>query len=159
MRTVIFRLLAFKYVILQKINFMKKYSREQVKAMSQSEYESLICEELNNAGFRHCFHNEEHKYFPSDSVFGGAIVFDLQAVEYLKQIGLLNNGKCPMCSVKEDELDYKLQWQRSGAICHVCKSCYKEYATQERAKRGMGCCLIVLVIIVLIIWGIVKLIS
>lgn len=136
-----------------------KYSREQVKAMTQDEYESAICKELNDAGFRSEFHGEFHEYQPDEATFGGSIVFDPKAVDYLKQIGLLDNGKCPMCSVKEDELEYRLQNPHSGAIYHVCKSCYKQYARQEREKRAKGCCLIVIIVIALIIWGIVKLFS
>ena len=136
-----------------------KYTRETVKAMTQDEYESAICEELNDAGFRSEFRGELHEYVPNESTFGGAIVFDPKAVDYLKQIGLLDNGKCPMCSVREDDLQYKLQNQTSGAVYHVCKSCYKQYAQQERAKRGCGCCLGIIVIVILIIWGIVKLLS
>ena len=127
--------------------------------MTQDEYESAICSELNAAGFRSEFHGSYLEYEPDESTFGGAIVYDPKAVNYLKQIGLIDNGKCPMCSVREDELEYKLQNQNSGAVYHVCKSCYKQYAQQERAKRGFGCCLGIIVIIALLIWGIVKLIS
>ena len=136
-----------------------KYSRDQVKAMTQEEYESALCKELNAVGFRREFHGEFYEYQPDEATFGGAIVFDTKAVEYLKQIGLLDNGKCPMCSVREDDLLYKLQNQSSGAVYHVCKSCYKQYAQQERAKRGLGCCLVTIVIIGLIIWGIIKILS
>ena len=136
-----------------------KYSRNQVKAMTQKEYELAICNELNTAVFRSEFNGEKLKYEPDESTFGGAIVFDQKAVEYLKQIGLIDNGKCPMCSIREDDLLYKLQNQQSGAIYHVCKSCYKQYAQQERAKRGFGCCLGTIVTIGLVIWGIIKLLS
>lgn len=138
---------------------MGKYTREQVKAMTQDEYESAICKELNDAGFRHEFHGEQLEYQPDESTFGGAIVFDHEAVNHLKRVGLLDNGKCPMCSVREDDLMYKLQNQHSGAIYNVCKSCYKRYARQEQTKRGMGCCLGVIIFIGLIIWGIIKLLS
>ncbi len=136
-----------------------KYSRDQVKAMTQDEYESAICQELNDAGFRQDFHGKQCEYHPDESTFGGAIVFDAEAVDYLKRVGLLDNGKCPMCSVREDDLMYKLQNQHSGAIYHVCKSCYKRYARQEQTKRGMGCCIGVIVVIGLIIWGIIKLLN
>ena len=63
---------------------MKKYTREQVKAMSQVEYESAICKELNDAGFRQEFHGESSEYQPDESTFGGGIVFDSKAVDYLK---------------------------------------------------------------------------
>ena len=136
-----------------------KYSREQLKAMTQDEYESAICKELNDAGFRQVFHGEHLEYEPDRSTFGGAIVFDPEAVNYLKHVGLLDNGKCPMCSVREDDLMYKLQNQHSGAIYHVCKSCYKQYARQEQEKRAKGCCLGVLVVIGLVIGGIIKLLN
>ena len=135
---------------------MRKYTREQVKSMTPYEYVSTICNELNDAGFRQEFHDKMIEYEPDESTFGGAIVFDSKAVNHLKTIGLLDNGKCPMCSEKEDELKYRLQNPQSGAIYHVCKSCYKQYASQERQKKAMGCCLIIIIIIVLAIWGIIK---
>ncbi len=135
------------------------YTREQVKAMTQQEYETAICNELNAIGFKDKFHGEYHEYQPDESVFGGAIVFDVKAVNYLKQIGLLDNGKCPMCSVKEDLLECILQNPQSGAVFHVCKSCYKRYARQEQEKRSISCCMGIIVIFALIIWGIVNLIS
>ena len=138
---------------------MRKYTREQVKAMTQDEYESTICDELNTAGFRCEFHGNYHEYEPDESTFGGAIVFDTKAVDYLKNIGLVDNGKCPMCSVKEDELEYRLKNPHSGAIYHVCKSCYKLYAQQERAKRGLGCCLSIILLIGILIWGVVKIMN
>ena len=136
-----------------------KYTRDQVIEMTPDEYESAICDELNTAGYRSRFRGELHEYEPDESTFGGAIVFDLKAVDYLKQIGLLDNGKCPMCSVREDDLLYKLQNRQSGAVYHVCKSCYKKYAQQERAKRGLGCCLGIIMILGILIWGIIKLLS
>lgn len=136
-----------------------KYTREQVKAMTQNEYESAICKELNDAGFRQEYNGEQLEYYPDESTFGGGIVFDSEAVTYLKRIGLVDNGKCPMCSEREDDLNYKLQNQRSGAVYHVCKSCYKQYAQEGKAKRGCGCCLGTIVIIGLIIWGIIKFMS
>lgn len=75
--------------------------------MTQDEYESAICKELNDAGFRQEFHGEQLEYHPDESTFGGAIVFDPDAVAHLKRVGLLDNGKCPMCSVREDDLMYK----------------------------------------------------
>lgn len=136
-----------------------KYTRDQVKAMSQAEYEYIICKELNSAGFRSEFRGERHEYQPDYSTFGGSIVFDQKAVNYLKHIGLIDNGKCPMCSVREDDLAYKLQNSQSGALYHVCKKCYKRYSRQEQTKRGLGCCLGGIIVIILVIWGIFKLLS
>lgn len=127
--------------------------------MTQHEYESAICKELNDAGFRQKFNGELSEYHPYEFTFGGDIASNPDAVDYLKRVGLLDNGKCPMCSVREDDLMYKLQNQFSGAIFHVCKSCYKQYARQEQEKRAKGCCLVAVVIIALLIWCIVKLVN
>lgn len=131
--------------------------------MSQSQYQQVICDELNAAGFKEEFDGERSEYYPSESTFGGSIAFDVQAVDYLKRLGLVDNGKCPMCGVKEDELDRRLENMESGATYHVCNSCYKQYARQERAKRGCACCLGMLIVFALIIWsliwGIEKLIN
>lgn len=135
-----------------------KYNRDQVKRMTPHEYEEIMCKELSKAGFQQEFHGEKLDYSPDESTFGGGVVFDLEAVEYLKQIGLLNNGKCPMCSTREDRVEYRLQHQ-NGADYHVCKNCYKEYATQERQKRGCACCLGVLFILGAVCYGILKLIG
>ena len=83
-------------------------------------------------------------------------MFNLNAVRYLRNIGLLDNGKCPMCGIREDEANYALSYQ-NGATFHVCKKCYKQYAQQEKQKRGCTCCLAVLVVLGLIIYGIVQL--
>lgn len=136
-----------------------KYSREQVKAMTPEEYESVICKELNDAGFRKKFFSQKIEYKPSEFTFGGSIVLDPEAVYYLKRVGLVDNGKCPMCSVKEDDLLYKLQNQQNGVSYHVCKACYKRYARQEQNKRGLGCCLGFIVIVSIIVWGLIKLLS
>ena len=43
---------------------------------AHDEYESAICKELNDAGFRQEFHGKQLEYHPDESTFGGAIVFD-----------------------------------------------------------------------------------
>ena len=89
-------------------------------------------------------------------MFGVDILFNIEAVCYLRNIGLLDNGKCPMCNMREDRLEYALTYQ-NGASFHVCKNCYKQYARQEKQKRGCACCLIVLAVLGVIIYGIVQL--
>ncbi|MBR2777337.1 MAG: hypothetical protein IKD75_09590 [Prevotella sp.] len=134
---------------------MGKYTRDQVKAMTQDEYESAICNELNAAGYRHEFNGVSHEYQPDESTFGGAIVFDSDAVNYLKGIGLINNGKCPMCGRNEEELRYRFTYQDGQSNYHVCKRCYKLY--RRNPIRGCSCCLGIIIFIGLVIWGIYSL--
>lgn len=132
-----------------------KYSRDQVKAMTQDEYESAICDELNAAGFRNKIQGELHEYLPDESTFGGAIVFDPEAVNYLKGIGLVNNGKCPLCGRNEEELRYRFTYQDGYSNYHVCKRCYKLY--RKNPIRGCSCCLGTSFIIGFIVWCIYTL--
>lgn len=135
-----------------------KYTRNQVGNMSSMTYLETMCQELKKAGFhaKQRGNRPPHEYEPHDAVFGGDIVFNIEALRYLRNIGLLDNGKCPMCNMREDRLEYALSYQ-NGATFHVCKKCYKQYARQEKQKRGCACCLIVLAVVGLIIYGIVKL--
>ena len=41
-------------------------------------------------------------------------MFNLNAVRYLRNIGLLDNGKCPMCGIREDEANYALSYQNGA---------------------------------------------
>ena len=134
-----------------------KYTKSQVRDMSPMEYWEAMCQELKKAGFQGQRGNRPpHDYEPFDAVFGGDIVFNLDAVHYLQNMGLLDNGKCPMCGIREDAVNYALSYQ-NGATFHVCKNCYKQYARQEKQKRGCACCLIVLAVLGVIIYGIVQL--
>ena len=92
-----------------------KYTRDQVKVMTQDEYESALCKELNAAGFRNEFHGEYHEYQPDESTFGGAIVFDSKAVDYLRNIGLIdimyvNHAISNMLNKKEPKEDVAVAW-------------------------------------------------
>ena len=77
-----------------------RYSRDQVKPMTQDEYEFATC----NAGFSLEFHGKQLGCPIDKSTFGGAIVFAPEAVDYLKRVGLLDNGQCPLCYVREETL-------------------------------------------------------
>lgn len=99
-----------------------KYTRSQVRDMSPMEYWEAMCQELKKAGFQGQRGNRPpHDYEPFDAVFGGDIVFNLDAVHYLQNMGLLDNGKCPMCGIREDAVNYALSYQ-NGATFHVCKN-------------------------------------
>ena len=81
-----------------------KYTRNQVGNMSSMTYLETMCQELKKAGFhaKQRGNRPPHEYEPHDAVFGGDIVFNIEAVCYLRNIGLLDNGKCPMCNMRED---------------------------------------------------------
>lgn len=88
-----------------------KYTSSQVNQMTWLEWNDTMAKELNEAGFKNQvgqrFNSEigkwEDKLIPyqaDPSRLKGFIlgaVDGLEEINYLKQIGLLNNGRCPMC--------------------------------------------------------------
>lgn len=61
-----------------------KYTRNQVRNMSPMTYLEAMCQELKTAGFQgQRGDRPPHEYEPHDAVFGGDIVFNLDAVRYL----------------------------------------------------------------------------
>lgn len=98
-----------------------KYTRNQVGNMSSMTYLETMCQELKKAGFhaKQRGNRPPHEYEPHDAVFGGDIVFNIEAVCYLRNIGLLDNGKCPMCNMREDRLEYALSYQMVQHFMYV----------------------------------------
>ena len=85
-----------------------KYSVNQVRQMSWVEWNQIMAEELNKAGFMGRGYNpdlgrwENHRApYKADSdnpqSFILGAVDSAPEFEYLKEIGLLNNGRCPLC--------------------------------------------------------------
>ena len=78
------------------------YSKEDLNNLTYKDYILLMAEELNNNGFT----DNGKKYEVSTDVNGNfvsdffrAFVLSMEdkgAVDFLKGIGLLNNGRCPL---------------------------------------------------------------
>lgn len=82
---------------------MKQYTSEQIEAMSWREWTETMAKELNEAGFK-CkgVSNKLQPYTvwegeDSPKLFLLGSVEKVEEITYLKNIGLLNNGRCPMC--------------------------------------------------------------
>ena len=83
-----------------------KYTSLQIKEMSYGQWMETIVNELNSAGFKAREYNSAtgkwqdnfSEYKVGDpKYFFMAELRDVNALEYLKGIGLVNNGRCPMC--------------------------------------------------------------
>lgn len=83
-----------------------KYTSEQVNSLSYADWMETIAKELNDAGYKTSGYSEElhrfakncapYKVYEASTFFLGSIE-DPAALNYLKEIGLVNNGRCPMC--------------------------------------------------------------
>ena len=85
-----------------------KYSSEQVRRMSWAEWNDTMAKELNEAGFRARGYNpdlgrweDNRELYTADptepKIFILGTVDGATEFEHLKSVGLLNNGRCPMC--------------------------------------------------------------
>ena len=113
-----------------------KYSAEEINDMSYLEWMETIANELNLAGFKTSGYSETARKFVKNinpyevydvkTFFLGSIS-DYKAMDYLKEIGLVNNKRCPMCG-------NPITGTPSTFTCgitphlsfHICSSCRRE---------------------------------
>lgn len=83
-----------------------RYSSLQVRRMTFQQWIETCVKELNSAGFKANGYNSEtgkwqDNFSPYDvgdpEFFFLGELNDANALEYLKSIGLVNNGRCPLC--------------------------------------------------------------
>ena len=126
-------------------DMQKNNVRSELKDKSKMEYYTIMCARLNEGGFRN-----NGKYWRLDSPdFFSSVMDNYDAVKYLKEYHLLNNGKCPICgkSFDYEEIDVEYHntyyrqeikgWEMTfpnGATCHVCEEC----ATKQKIEEKSG---------------------
>lgn len=84
-------------------------------------YLALLCEKLNEKGFK----DRGEDYIVGPYIMDGAIMRDLKAVDYLKSIGLLDNGVCPRCG-KRINYTHLVFTGPNGASYSLCQDCYEK---------------------------------
>ena len=136
-----------------------KYSAGEIINMSYLEWMETIAKELNEAGFKKEGHSTIEKRFVKNikpyevndaRYFFMGSIDDAKAMDYLKSIGLVNNGRCPMCgkpikgtpSRFTDGLNPNLNF-------HICSSCRKN---GQRMSNNSGC----IIAFALIPWNFIK---
>lgn len=140
-----------------------KYSTEEINSMSYREWMETIAKELNEAGFKGEGYNAATGRFMKNvapyevqdigTFFLGAIN-DAQAMDYLKSIGLVNNGRCPMCgAVIKGTPSRFTDGMNPNLNFHICSSCRKEGQRMSiNPANNSGCMLA----FVLFPWNIIK---
>ena len=103
-----------------------EYSKEQVASMPYLTWMETIAKELNEAGFKSDKKLSTPYSVSEDNVtyfFMGAIN-DPNAMKYLKRIGLVNNGRCPMCGEKiKGSPSNFVDNLHPGLDFHICSYC------------------------------------
>jgi len=111
-----------------------KYTSEQVLSMSWQEWNETMAKELNEAGFLGPGFNHEKRRFdhhiapykadgPVEDFILGKVTA-CKEITHLKNISLLNNGRCPMCGGKITGTPRQFtSGFNPNTNFHICKSC------------------------------------
>ena len=142
-----------------------KYTSSEINQMSWSQWNDAMARELNNAGFKARGYNDkigkwEDNYTAYEAdpnepkLFILGTVDGAKEINYLKEIGLLNNGRCPMCGkpIYGTPGRFTSGFDRD---CHfqICQECAKHgRRTSVNPANNTGC----LLAFVLFPWNLIK---
>ena len=141
-----------------------KYSSLQVRNMTFEQWVETCVKELNSAGFRARGYNSETRKWQDnfspyrggdpETFFLGELGSEVPALEYLKSIGLVNNGKCPMCGNNiEGNPGRFTSGYDSSFHFQICQNCVKRGRKMSmNPANNTGC----IVSLVLIPWHLIK---
>ncbi len=141
-----------------------KYTSFQINSMSWKAWCNLMVDELNKAGFKERGYNEETRQWQNDYVpfkevddptwFVLGTLTKGKELEYLKSLGLLNNGRCPMCGNRIDGNPGRFtSGYDSSFHFQVCQSCVsKGKRNSLNPANNTGC----IVALLLLPWYMIK---
>ena len=128
----------------------KAYSQADVLSMSWHEWNATMAKELNEAGFLGYGFNPQTRRIEknqapysadpdSPSSFINGAVDTAPEIDYLKNIGLLNNGRCPMCGEPfygepgrfTNGFNYNIHFQ-------ICQECVNSKGGTKTLRRQLG---------------------
>lgn len=138
-----------------------KYSRNDLDNLMYKDYILLIAEELNNNGFKD---EDGKKYEVGTNVHGGFVsdfsrgfilsIKDSKAIDFLKQVGLLNNGRCPLTGLMlspSTTMTYTSEYSSN-----IQYDINKRWLDYTKEKKNWGCFVSLAVLIIAIIVGIIN---
>ena len=128
-----------------------KYTSEQLRQLTLKEWTEAMAEELNKAGFlargfnqntgRFEKNQEPYKIYdeatPSSFILGA--VDSAPEIEHLKSVGLLNNGRCPMCGKPFLEMPGRFTSGFDSNIhFQICQNCVKNKGRNNSEQPTKG---------------------
>lgn len=116
---------------------MKKYDPFDIRSLTINEFNKLIAFELNKAGFKNRIRKNgdiyECSYEPDEHMLDLSVTNDISAINYLKVIGLLDNGKCPRCGYSMPTNIYSFTCSHPPfSSFSICKDCYNGGLQMQR---------------------------
>lgn len=137
-----------------------KYSRNDLNHLLYKDYILLIAEELNKNGFT----DENGKRYEVETVSGNFVsnfsvnfilsIKDKEAIEFLKGIGLLNNGRCPLTGLMlNDKTKTLYSSEHDSNINYEISTALDKYINM---RRNWGCLISFFIIIIGIVIVIIN---
>ena len=130
--------------------------------MSEKEWVEAMAAELNAAGFKARGLNPETNRWednrepyrvgsePKASTFVLGSIESSKAIEHLKNIGLLNNGRCPMCGKTIEGIPARFTSGYDSSfyfqICQSCCDCGRRTSLNPANNQGCGCMIALLLL-------------
>jgi hypothetical protein len=133
-----------------------KYISTAIENISHQQFVSLICQELNEAGYKikRIAGGESvyEEYEAHEDIVIVDVIKDTTALKYLKDIGLLDNGKCPQCgNLMNNKYTFTSGFSPYGSY-YICKNCFDKGKSMQGGSKGQkgnsGCLLFVLIFII-----------
>lgn len=120
-----------------------KYSREDLCELSYKNYILAMEKELNAEGYR----NDGKPYEVSTNVNGDFVsdfsrafvlnIKDMKAMQYLKDIGLIDNGRCPLTGLMITDSTRAIYTSECNS--NIKYEINKEWIEYNKVKRNWGC--------------------
>lgn len=137
-----------------------KYSKEDLNELTYKDYILLMAEELNSNGFT----DNGKSYEVSTDVNGNFVsdffrafvlsIKDKEAIDFLKEVGLLDNGRCPLTGLMLSSSTKTIfTSDHNPDIKYDINRMWLEYT---KVKRNWGCSLSIPIVIVGVIVGIIN---
>lgn len=137
---------------------MTKESRAKfIKKMSFEKYVELMCITLNKAGFKKEIRGsdgnyKEVSYEPFLDLIIVDVIKDYKALNYLKKVELLDNGRCPECGNTMNNTYKFISGLNQASSYYICSKCYHDGLRIQRSfnpKGNNGCMLVLFVTFIL----------
>ena len=132
--------------------------------MSWQEWNEAMANELNKKGFKAKeFNSSEHRWTKTGQYDAGndpklfvlGTIEDSEAISYLKDIGLLNNGRCPICGgrINGNPGRFTSGYDQNYHF-QICQNCVKSRGGMRKSapSSGSGC----IIALLLFPWHLIK---
>jgi hypothetical protein len=132
-----------------------KYSSNFINNLSFNDYLELIVKELNDNGYRRLSHGKKYEYTidindPASRTLFIYGIEDIEALNYLKNIGLINNGRCPICGSRMSSNQYTYTNRYNSAITFsICQNCCNSHG-RGNISQNAGCMLNLIIVAAII---------